>query len=199
MQLTSEVESVSSPDGYSTPSSVNMIRSAHPSIESILRSAARSFQNTPSIIKRRSEAQSPLSPATTCTNEIRMQDSCVLREERGVNNIEGSTCSVSNLSSSPCTVNGNLSDKEKDFDVSPPYRLWSKRRATFKTVEKQLEFSFKKANFDVNTRFSSLEVNKNSYSPTNMPVSNMQEKKLKNNFAGSKESDFPTTLKLGVT
>nr|AXY87680.1 transcription factor MYB3R-3 isoform X5 [Cymbidium sinense] len=198
MQLASEVESVSSPDGYSTPSSVNIIRSVHPSIESILRSAARSFQNTPSIIKRRSEAQSPLSPATICTNEIRMQDSCVLREER-VNNIEGSTCSVSNSSSSPCTVNGNLLDKRKDFDVSPPYRLWSKRRATFKPVEKQLDFSFKKPNFDVNTRFSSLEVNKNSYSPTNMHVSNMQEKKLKNNFAGSKESDFPTTLKLGVT
>nr|AXY87669.1 transcription factor MYB3R-3 isoform X3 [Cymbidium sinense] len=199
VQVTSDHQMISLPIGYSTPSSsVSVLRSDQPSVESILKSAARSFPNTPSIIKRRSEAQSPLSPATICTNEIRMQDSCVLREER-VNNIEGSTCSVSNSSSSPCTVNGNLLDKRKDFDVSPPYRLWSKRRATFKPVEKQLDFSFKKPNFDVNTRFSSLEVNKNSYSPTNMHVSNMQEKKLKNNFAGSKESDFPTTLKLGVT
>ncbi|KAI0519158.1 hypothetical protein KFK09_006599 [Dendrobium nobile] len=190
LQPAFKVETVSSPDGHSTPSSMNVTRSFQPSIESILRSAARSFQNTPSIIKRRSEAHSPVPPVTMSTNETRVQDSCTPNEER-FNNVEGSAFSISKLSFSPCTINEDLLDKGKDFDISPPYRLWSKRKATFKPVEKQLDFSLEKANMDVNTKISSFEVNKNSYIPTNMHVWAMQGKKLENNLADLKKVTSP--------
>lgn len=125
----------------------------------------------------------PLPSDTMISNESRIQDSC--SPEGRVNYIDGSAFSVSKLFSSPRAVNGESVDNGNDFNISPPYRLWSKRKATSKPVEKQLDFSLKNTNFDVNTKFSLLEVNRNFYSPTNKHVSTMQEKKLKNSL-GSK-------------
>ncbi|KAK8935430.1 Myb-related protein 3R-1 [Platanthera zijinensis] len=174
-RLQSKTASFSSPVSL-IPSSVNVISSDRHSIGSILKSAAMSFPNTPSIITRRRELHTPLPPATAMpTKESRLHDS-----------IDGLALSVSKIFSSPCAVNGVPFDSEKDFNVSPPYRLWSKRKASLRPVEKQLDFSSMDASFEVNTNFSRLDVNKSFYSPANKHGSTLQEKKLKNNPAVSK-------------
>lgn len=168
-RLQSKMAAFSSPVS-SVPSSVNVISSDRHSIGSILKSAARSFPNTPSIITKRREAHTPHPPSTKLpTKESRLQDS-----------IDGLALSVSKIFSSPCTVNGVPFDSEKDFNVSPPYRLWSKRKASLRPVEKQLDFS------SMDTNFSLLEVKNSFYSPANKHGSTLPEKKLKNNPTVSK-------------
>ncbi|KAL0919628.1 hypothetical protein M5K25_011737 [Dendrobium thyrsiflorum] len=162
MQPTSDHAIISSPSPIcrSTPSPVNILKSCQPSVESILKSAARSFPNTPSIIKRRKELHIPLPPETMHTNETRIQESCTPKE--------GSTSKISKLFSSPLNISGGSLDYGKNLNFSPVYQLRSKRKATFKSLEKQLDFTMEEANLESNTKISSLAVNKSSSSPTNM-------------------------------
>ncbi|XP_020571176.1 transcription factor MYB3R-3 isoform X2 [Phalaenopsis equestris] len=160
MQPTSDHQMISSPISYSTPSSANVPRSEQPSVESILKGAARSFPNTPSIIKRRKEVHISLPPETMHTNEIKIQDDCTPKE--------GSISKQSKLFTSPVNISGGSLDYGKNLNFSPVYQLRSKRKATFKSLEKQLDFTMEDADLESNTKSSSLAANKNSCSPTNM-------------------------------
>ncbi|XP_010256935.1 PREDICTED: myb-related protein B [Nelumbo nucifera] len=116
--------------------------------ESILKNAAKSFPNTPSILRKRKRE----------VNAVSSHDRIVQRDMVRANN--GSSASEDkeksgksaeqsgSLNESLCEVpacHGN--DKTemyngKAFNASPPYRLRSsKRTAVFKSVEKQLDFT----------------------------------------------------------
>ncbi|KAG0464354.1 hypothetical protein HPP92_020423 [Vanilla planifolia] len=197
MQPTSYLELFSSPITYSTSSSAIFSSSNWPSVESILRSAARSFTNTPSIIRRR-DAHKLLPPNAMHTNENRTQGSCTPEDGKVKDDQEGSA--LSNIFSNPCTINGDVFEQEKDFSFSPPYRLRSsKRKLTSKQLEKRLDFPLKEADFGGNTNHSTLEVNLSSCSPTNIHLLSLHGKKLKANPTGCEESNFSSTTKLGVT
>lgn len=102
------------------PPSINSATILHnQSPASILKMAAKSFPNTPSIIrKRKSEV------GTTPISKILDAD-----------NAEGKRCSSPPFDNS---LDGMT------FNASPPYRLKSKRTALFKSVEKKLETTFDK-------------------------------------------------------
>lgn len=119
-------------------------------IESFLKNAATSFSNTPSIIKRRG-AHRHLPSDTMKSNEDRMNDGYApnVGNDRGNTGVSG--FSVPTFLSSPCASNGDFYNHKKDYNVSPPYRIWRKRKAAFKSVEKQLDFSLFESNSNSNT------------------------------------------------
>lgn len=105
--------------------------------ESILKIAAKSFPNTPSILrKRKTEAQSSLS-----SHKIGKDEEETVKEvttaDKGGQTDDRSPDSVGD------SING-LANGSNPFNASPPYRLRSKRTSIFKSVEKQLEFTFDK-------------------------------------------------------
>ncbi|KAG9454676.1 hypothetical protein H6P81_007580 [Aristolochia fimbriata] len=113
--------------------------------ESILKDAARSFPNTPSILRKRrrgtpSPAPSRISETENCTAEekdkaqTKQQESGSLMEASDESRTCDDSCAVG-------SYNGN------EFNMSPPYRLRSKRTAISKSVEKQLEFTFNLEHF----------------------------------------------------
>ena len=138
-----------SPTSFFTPPCVKSNGSSLPSPESVLKMAALSFPNTPSILrKRKSKAQTPLLPNKTekaerASEGDRVQDS---KKQCGIKtSLERPGSQDGSLSESPpchssdtnsISFNGN-----KAFNASPPYRLRSKRTAVFKSVEKQLAFT----------------------------------------------------------
>lgn len=135
----------SSPASFYTPPSVKGNGLNLPSPESVLKMAALSFPNTPSILrKRKSKAETPFLP-----NKIQKSDAesngnmlCGSLEQDSLDlpeNQDGSVCE------SPTRHGTNsIGPNGKAFNASPPYRLRSKRTAMFKSVEKQLEFVFDK-------------------------------------------------------
>ncbi|GLT79209.1 hypothetical protein SLA2020_507040 [Shorea laevis] len=132
--------------------------------ESILRMAAKSFPNTPSIFrKRKVGAQSHLLP-----NKVGKVDAKIVKEriqllsehERNRNSLEKAQFHDANSSESPvCQGNSSIELNTKAFNASPPYRLRSKRSAVFKSVERQLEFSFDKEKSDGHKEASELSMN----------------------------------------
>ncbi|XP_031128440.1 transcription factor MYB3R-5-like [Ipomoea triloba] len=103
---------------FPTPPSVKHSNLCVQTPESILKIAAQSFRNTPSILrKRKTESQS-----STPSNKIGKAD------DDGLDDIQ-----LSNT---------------KPFNASPPYRLRSKRTSVLKSVEKQLDFTFSKEQDD---------------------------------------------------
>ncbi|KAL0915084.1 hypothetical protein M5K25_015485 [Dendrobium thyrsiflorum] len=155
---------------------INCKCSSEQSIESFLKDAARTFPNTPSIIKRK-EAHTPL-PSDTDTdtmqsNEIRVHE---------------------------CASNGALFTNEDDFNVSPPYRIWCKRKGTFRSVGKQLDFTLAERYSDGNAKDSSLAGNRSSWSPnaTTVQALSMQRRRLVENSSGGNERDFSSITKMGV-
>ncbi|KAK6943657.1 SANT/Myb domain [Dillenia turbinata] len=109
----------------------------------ILKFAAKSFPNTPSILrKRRREPHTPdlFSKIGKADEETTLNSICASDEqEKSRNTWEKSDSQGRSASESPIVLcNG------KAFNASPPYRLRSKRTAGFKSVEKHLEFSFDK-------------------------------------------------------
>lgn len=111
-----------SPVAFFTPPRVRADELFTQTPESILKIAAKSFPHTPSILrKRKTETQS-----STSSNKV---------EKVG----NRSSSFQRSCHESPC--DDKLNDS-KTFNASPPYRLRSKRTTIFKSVEKQLEFSF---------------------------------------------------------
>lgn len=117
--------------------------------ESILKIAAKSFPNTPSILRKRKD-QSSLS---FCKN---------LKADEGKkrdNDLEGSeSCGDS--------IGGNGAEDGvatvNTYNSSPPYRLKYTRKSNLKCVEKQLEFRFDEEICNSETRSSDLNVKDNS-------------------------------------
>lgn len=129
-------------NGYLTPPSVTSNNGVF-CVKSILINAARSYPHTPSIFmrtKRNAEA-SLASDSTSQKSRAKFLDSS--------DNVETTNTSVSKFSTSPCS-RGAILFNGKNFNVSPPYRLRSKRTAIIKSVEKQLDFAFEETNCDGN-------------------------------------------------
>lgn len=121
--------------------------------ESILKIAAKSFPNTPSILrKRRAEIQSSIS-----SNKVGKPDEDQTNSSR--RSSFGSTCDDE--------LNGG-----KTFNASPPYRLRSKRTTIF-SVEKQLKFSFNKEQTENNSRSGSSTTKDISLNLNNLQTSKM--------------------------
>lgn len=138
-----EPEPVASPMNNFTPPSMKSSSLCGLTPESILRMAAKSFPNTPSILRKRkaeTPKNSPVTESRTVDNRA-VEDSSSVSDKLG----QGNSCLkdsglhdkmlVESPASSVPVCNG------KAFNASPPYRLRSKRTSIFKTVEKQLEFT----------------------------------------------------------
>lgn len=135
----------SSPVSFFTPPCVKGNGLSLPSPESVLKMAAMSFPNTPSILrKRKSKAQTPPLP-----NKIQKvdeeSDQNLLSASSEQDSLEMPENKDGSLCESPTRHGTNsIAPNGKAFNASPPYRLRSKRTAMFKSVEKQLEFAFDK-------------------------------------------------------
>ncbi|KAI4356476.1 hypothetical protein L6164_000498 [Bauhinia variegata] len=142
---------IMSPVGFFTPPCVKGSELYSQSPESILKFAARTFPNTPSILrKRRTGVQTHATPSKV--TKIDGETHTPNEQERSKDN---SGSEVGRLYESPAS-HGNSIDvpNNKAFNASPPYRLRSKRTAVVKSVEKQLEFAFdeEKQDASVNTK-----------------------------------------------
>ncbi|KAH9606428.1 hypothetical protein KSS87_015071 [Heliosperma pusillum] len=113
--------------------------------ESILKMAAKTFPNTPSIIrKRRAQFQTPQTQKSGKYDvaSSNSQHSCSVEEQLAV---DQSACQNGGMC--PIPVPSSVVDEffnGKSFNASPPYRLRTKRTALLKSVEKQLEFAIDK-------------------------------------------------------
>ncbi|GAB2272515.1 Transcription factor myb3r-5 [Dionaea muscipula] len=132
---------ITSPVSFFTPP---CLKSNGPSVhspESILKHAAKTFPNTPSILRKRKMG----SQAPHHSNKIAktLGDSPSIEETIKNNETDKSQPHDPEPSQSPSSCGTGTVDflNTKAFNASPPYRLRSKRTAIFKSVEKQLEFS----------------------------------------------------------
>jgi myb proto-oncogene protein len=72
-----------------------------------------------------------------------------VEHEKIENTLEKTAAQDGSLCESPASLgNGTIRPNDKPFNASPPYRLRSKRTAVFKSVERQLEFTFEKGRSD---------------------------------------------------
>jgi myb proto-oncogene protein len=129
-------DGVLSPNGCATPTKGTM--SSQFSVDSILKIAADSFPGTPSILRRRKRDRS------TPTSDLKVGElntdsfytPAVKRPTTDHTSESFKTASFLSLGS----LDG-LGSSVRGFDVSPPYRIRSKRMSVTKAVEKQLDFS----------------------------------------------------------
>ncbi|XP_068668527.1 transcription factor MYB3R-3-like [Aristolochia californica] len=134
------------PSTFATPNNcltslVRVTTASEPlSAESILKDAARSFPNTPSILrKRRRETPSP-APSRIGETEASTPEEI---EGTQTKQLESASLTAASDESRICDDNCAMASYNgKDFNMSPPYRLRSKRTAISRSVEKQLEFTF---------------------------------------------------------
>ncbi|XP_050384190.1 transcription factor MYB3R-2 [Argentina anserina] len=129
-----------SPISFFTPPTAKSSGLYNRSPESFLKIAARTFPNTPSILRKRKSAHRYLPP-----NKLRIVDSESVKEtliERNKNSMELSRSRDVSLFDSPTSHGISTADPNgKSFNASPPYRIRSRRTAVFKSVEKQLQFT----------------------------------------------------------
>ncbi|KAL4354493.1 hypothetical protein GQ457_06G007440 [Hibiscus cannabinus] len=152
---------ITSPVSFFTPPCVKGCGLSARSPESILRIAAKSFPNTPSIFrKRRTGAQS-----LTLPNKIGKLDEETIKErirfsseeKRTEDSLEQVQLRDGSPSKSPaCQDDNSIVPNCTAFNTSPPYRLGSKRASLFKSVERQLEFTFAKERLEDNAKSSGL-------------------------------------------
>lgn len=173
-----------SPVGYTT-SHVDGEISDQLSVESILKSAAETFPGTPSILRRRKrEKPSPVQDSNLKTNIL---NSDGFHTPLGKCTAESSHSfkTATFLSLGPADDEG-LSAALGSFDVSPPYRLRSKRLALLKTVEKKhLDFSSDGMdNCDTPDNMKKSVSWNTECTNSHSDVSSMQEKKMKEHMIG---------------
>lgn len=144
-----------SPPALFTPPSVKSNGLSADSPESILRYAASTFPNTPSILRKRKMLfQTPKLPDKVAKfdgDSVKDRCSSSIDEVRVKDQISTSRCQEARSCESP--VSSGLGAVEfyatKTFNASPPYRLRSKRTAVIKSVEKRLKFNVDGENNDV--------------------------------------------------
>ncbi|KAL4341202.1 hypothetical protein GQ457_08G012610 [Hibiscus cannabinus] len=156
-----------SPISFFTPPCVKSNGFSTHSPEYILRIAAKTFPNTPSIFrKRKSKAHSLALPNKIGkSNEVAVKDTVQVsgEVERTENSMERSQFHAGNSCESPaCQGNSNVGSNCTAFNASPPYRLRSKRTAVFKSVERQLELTFDQERDEGRTKASDLSLNGSS-------------------------------------
>lgn len=137
-----------SPINFFTPPCVKSGSVYGQTPESILRMAAKSFPNTPSIFRKREANKTQ----DFTSNKTGKADEFYASDQQG-QNTNGLQKSESN--DGMTTVCNGMA-----FNVSPPYRIRSKRTCVSKSVEKQLEFKFEKG--DSNTKSLNLIVEEKS-------------------------------------
>ncbi|KAM7255992.1 hypothetical protein ACFE04_011733 [Oxalis oulophora] len=129
--------------------------------ESILKTAAKTFPNTPSIIRKRKA----VAQLKQVHDEIQKIDCEEMANGRFfVSNEDGK---IVNSLEKTQVVDGTFTDKpscpnNENFNASPPYRLKSKRTAVFKSVERQLAFAFDREKSDSNLKSVELSMNRSS-------------------------------------
>lgn len=172
-----------SPVGYTT-SPVDGEISDQLSVESILKSAAANFPGTPSILRRRKREEPSHAQDSNLKANILSSDGFHTPLGKCTAESSHSFKTATFLSLGPADDEG-LSAALGSFDVSPPYRLRSKRLAILKTVEKHLDFSS-----DGMDNCDSLDNMKKSVSwntectNSHSDVSSMQEKNMKERMIG---------------
>ncbi|KAF9619774.1 hypothetical protein IFM89_009296 [Coptis chinensis] len=163
-----------SPSSFATPPRVEEPGFGTLNAESVLRNAAKSFTNTPSILRKRKAESLGVLPLNRVgkTKVIEVLDSSHTPEEkeRTENNQDKIGYEKARLCQSPAFCGNRTTElyDEKDFNASPPYRLWSKRTAVFKSLDR--DFTLDRGKFESQAQ-SSLVVKSNqsfteSYSQT---------------------------------
>ncbi|KAG6487161.1 hypothetical protein ZIOFF_055744 [Zingiber officinale] len=136
-----DCSAVSSPKEYQThPSSKG--KEPAQSIESILKDAARSFPNTPSIIRRtKRETEMTLASETSLSHadSVKFLDNSATTGRSRVT-LEAVESSMTKPGPSDSDRSNN-SYRDNSFNASPPYRLRSKRTAIIKSMGKHLDFT----------------------------------------------------------
>ncbi|OVA16504.1 SANT/Myb domain [Macleaya cordata] len=178
---TFDSNSVLSPSSFLTPPCIKSTGlGGAQSAESILKNAAKSFPNTPSILrKRKREACGP--NKNEQTDGVKVKDSLGITEGKKIT--ENSQEQPGSLDALKCESPARHGSSTvglytgQAFDPSPSYRLRSKRTAILKSLEKQLEFTFDGDNTD------------------------SQSKSMNSAVRGSSRltKDCPRTMKMGVT
>nr|UWU45088.1 MYB transcription factor 3R-2 [Dimocarpus longan] len=171
---------VTSPISFFTPPCVKGSGLSAQTPESILRNAAKTFPNTPSIFrKRKSVGQAKLDTNKTGNvngNTVNDRSPRTCEPQSTENNLENSRFEDRGSCESPaCETCSIIEPTGKAFNVSPPYRLRSKRTAVFKSVERQLEFTFEKEKYDHSTKSKELSVNGSSSVPEDLPTTKKME------------------------
>lgn len=131
--------------GLFTPPCVKSNGASVHSPESILKIAAMTFPNTPSILrKRRPQFHTPQTQKSGKSDKSSCRDRCSSSIEQP-SAIHQSGHHGGGLVPTPPSRNSVTEFcNGKPFNASPPYRLRSKRTAILKSVEKQLEFTLDK-------------------------------------------------------
>ncbi|KAF5192774.1 Transcription factor myb3r-5 [Thalictrum thalictroides] len=166
--------SVTSPSGYATPPCVENSNFGLCNAESILRNAAKSFRNTPSILRKRKTEAYVTGPqdGNVKGNEIKVLDSSNSPKEKETIDQDWHRSEKEKLCQNPAFQGNDTVEycDGKDFNAAPPYRIWSKRTSVYKSLEKQLDFTLNTQNFESQAQ-SSLVIKGNqpfteSYSQT---------------------------------
>ncbi|PIN03039.1 Transcription factor, Myb superfamily [Handroanthus impetiginosus] len=152
VQSESDISPATPPSSLFTPSSVNCGSLSALSPESILRIAAKSYRNTPSIISRKRKSETPSPKERVLSN--------------GHHNYTNTTENTRLQSNSSCAdPTGDDDDglsSSRSYNSSPPYRLSFKRTSVQKSVEKQLDFAtMEKDSCENNAKTGDSEVKEN--------------------------------------
>ncbi|MBA0830362.1 hypothetical protein Goarm_014900 [Gossypium armourianum] len=161
MQHEWTITPITSPLSFFTPPCVKGSGFGTQSPESILRIAAKTFPNTPSIFRKRKTSPNKIGKPNEETTKNRVQLSG--EQERTENSREQAQFRDGSACESPAFQgNSSIGPNCTAFNASPPYRLRSKRTAVFKSVERQLEFAFDKERHEDSMKSSNLLVNGSS-------------------------------------
>ncbi|XP_030542439.1 transcription factor MYB3R-3-like isoform X1 [Rhodamnia argentea] len=133
--------------------------------ESILRLAAETFPNTPSILRKRKTqvAKHLFSNKTTKVDGEIVKHKLDSPDVGSNGSLDKSTSQNTSVCDSPCLSNGASATMCNGgaFSASPPYRLRSKRTALLKSVEKQLDFTFEEMKLDGSTKSVDVPIKEN--------------------------------------
>ncbi|XP_054782204.1 transcription factor MYB3R-3-like [Prosopis cineraria] len=131
--------SMMSPTGFFTPPSVKGREFFKQTPESILKMAAETYPNTPSIMRKR---KTGVHAQVTPSKVVKVDgESHASNGQQG--NKNNTDFEVGRFSESPASHGHGIDiPNNKVFNASPPYRLRSKRTTVVKSVEKQLELAF---------------------------------------------------------
>jgi len=130
--------------GFFTPPCVKSNGLSIHSPESVLRIAARTFPNTPSIIRKRKADVQALTEKDGKSDEGPTGKRCLpSTEQHAVSTRVDEAQHDEDTFPTPPSLASVTSEfcSGKPFNASPPYRLRSKRTAIIKSIEKQLEFT----------------------------------------------------------
>ncbi|KAG8040731.1 hypothetical protein GUJ93_ZPchr0337g7094 [Zizania palustris] len=187
-----------SPNGYTTPSSTDRKGSDRLTFESVLRTAAENFPDTPSILRRRKRDKPTCAQGSDLKIGRISSDNFHTPIGKCTTDSSQSFKTATLLSLGPLDDQGFSTDSGS-VDISPPYRLRSKRMAVLKTVEKHLDFSSDGMGM-CDTMMKSACGNSESANAST-GVSSIQGKKLDGHMIGVETLtiDFTHTTKLDAT